>query len=108
MSVFLQADPINRQIEDITRYQEQKKIYEEQTKERQSAKPIYTPLGRTALHEDVTESKRCIPIETIELEEITLIEKELDTLIQPYLHRCNTMNEINNLVKKINNLPQRL
>lgn len=105
MSVFLQADPVNRQIEDITRYQEQKKIYEEQTKERQSAKPIYTPLGKITLQEDATDSERCILIETIDLEDITLIDKkELDTLILPYLHRCNTMNEINNLVKKINNL----
>lgn len=105
LSVFLQAEPIHRQIEDITRYQEQKKIYEEQDKERQSAAPLYTELGSIPLQADLNQTGPCINIQTIELENNTLIEKkELDTLLKPYLHRCDTMGDINNLVKKINNI----
>ena len=102
---LVQAQPIVRQIDDITRYQEQKKIFEAQKKERQTSSPIYTEVQSIPLSQENNVSNACIQIEKIDIEHITLINRtELDQLIKPYLHRCDTMNDINTLVKKINNI----
>ncbi len=102
---LLQASPIIKQVEDITRYEEQKKIYEEQTKARQTAEAIYTELTPIPLSQDNNTSQACIQIESIDTENITLIDKDvLDVLKKPYLHRCDSMHDINTLVKKINNI----
>ncbi len=104
-AVLLQAQPIIRQVNDITRYEEQRKIYEAQNKERQTSAPIYTEVKTIPLHQDSNASKACIQINEIDLENITLIsKKELDNLIKPYLHHCDTMQDINTLMKKINNI----
>lgn len=102
---LLQASPILRQVDDIIRYEEQKKIYEAQTKERETSASIYTELTPIPLSKETNASQACIHIETIDTKDITLIDKEvLDTLKKPYLHRCDTMHDINTLVKKINNI----
>ena len=102
---LLQAAPIIRQIDDITRYQEQKKIYEAQNKERQTAASIYTELKAIPLSGDDDLSHACINIESIDIQNVTRIDKKvLDGLMKPYLHRCDTMHDINTLVKKINNV----
>ena len=99
------ALPVIRQIEDITRYQDQQNIYEEQSKERRSETAIYTELSAIPLSRESNVSQACIQIESIDTEGITLIDKEeLEVLIQPYLHRCDSMEDINTLVKKINNI----
>lgn len=105
LTVFLQAQPITRQINDITRYEEQRKIYEAQNKERQTSAPIYTDVKTLPLDQDSNASKACIQLHEIDVESITLIsEKDLNSIIKPYLHRCDTMQDINTLVKKINNI----
>ena len=99
------ALPVIRQVEDITRYQDQQNIYEEQNKERQSAAVIYTELTAIPLSQEDNVSQACIQINSIDTEGITLIDKqELEVFIKPYLHRCDTMHDINTLVKKINNI----
>lgn len=102
---FIYALPVIRQIDNITRYQDQKNIYEEQTKERQSTAAIYTELTAIPLSKDPNTLQACIQIESIDTENITLIDqKDLEALIKPYLQRCDTMHDINTLVKKINNI----
>lgn len=104
MFVFLQAEPINRQIEDITRYQNQKKIYEEQSRKRQVSAPIYTEVGTIPLGQGINASTACLNLQDINVKDITLISREeLNVIIKPYLNRCDTMEDINNLVKQINN-----
>jgi hemolysin activation/secretion protein len=104
-SEHIQASPIIRHIDDITRYEEQKKIYEAQTKERQTAAFIYTELKSIPLSRNDDSSQACIHIESIEIQNVTCIDKKvLDGLMKPYLHRCDTMHDINTLVKKINNV----
>jgi len=99
------ALPVIRQIDNITRYQKQQNIYEDQNKERHSAAAIYTELESIPLSQESNVSQACIQINSIEIEDITLIDqKDLETLIKPYLHRCDTMQDINTLVKKINNI----
>lgn len=99
------ALPVIRQVEDISRYQEQQNIYETQNKERLSETPIYTELSAIPLSQENNVSQACIHIERIDTEGITRIDKEeLGALIQPYLHRCDSMHDINTLVKKINNI----
>ncbi len=102
---FLHAQPIIKQIDDITRYQEQRKIYESQNKERQTSAPIYTEVRTIPLSQDSNASKACIQINEIDLADIALINKnDLHKLASPYLHRCDTMQDISTLVKKINNV----
>ncbi|GIT98152.1 ShlB/FhaC/HecB family hemolysin secretion/activation protein [Sulfurovum sp. TSL1] len=102
---FLQALPIPKQVDDILRYEEQKKIYEEQTKARETPEAIYTELTPIPLSQESNATQACIRIESIDTTEITLIDKEvLEALKEPYLHRCDTMHDINTLVKKINNI----
>lgn len=102
---LLQASPLLKQVDDIIRYEEQKKIYEEQTETRQTPEAIYTELTPIPLSQESNASQACIRIESIDTEEITLIDREvLEALKKPYLHRCDTMQDINTLVKKINNL----
>ena len=99
------ALPVIRQIDNITRYQDQQNIYEEQNKERDSAVAIYAELTAIPLSQDSNSSQACIQINSIDIEDITLIDaKELEALLKPYLHRCDTMQDINTLVKKINNI----
>ena len=105
LSHLLQASPLIKQVDDIIRYEEQKKIYEEQAEARQTPEAIYTELTPIPLSKESNASQACIRIETIDTEEITLIDREvLEALKKPYLHRCDTMHDINTLVKKINNL----
>ena len=99
------ALPVIRQVNNITRYQDQKNIYEEQNKERQTEAAIYTELQAIPLYQNNKESQACIQIMSIDTEDITLIDqKDLKLLTKPYLHRCDTMQDINTLVKKINNI----
>jgi len=107
MSTGLLAKPesISRQIDDITRYQDQKNIYKEQIKESKASAPIYTDLQKIPLKQLGNGSKACLQIDEIIIQDITLIsKKELDIITKPYLHKCDTMDEINTMVKKINNL----
>jgi hemolysin activation/secretion protein len=103
--VYLAADPIAQQIDDVARYQEQKRLYEAQHKEQQRAAPIYTDMGRWALQRDGNGTGACIQTDRVDTSEITLInDHELSAVTAPYLHRCNSIVRINNLIKQINNL----
>lgn len=102
---LLQASQVIRQVDDIIRYEEQKKIYEAQNKERETAASIYRELTPIPLSKETNASQACIQIETIDTKDITLIDTAvLDALKKPYLQRCDTMHDINTLVKKINNI----
>ena len=99
------ALPVIRQIDNITRYQDQRNIHEKQNKERDTTDAIYTELEAIPLSQESNVPLSCIQINSIEIEDITLIDqKDLEELIKPYLHRCDTMQDINILVKKINNI----
>lgn len=102
---LIQAQPVVRQIDDIIRYQEQKKIFETQNKERQTTSPIYTEIQSIPLSQENNVSSACIQLDKIDTDAITLIEKkELSRVIHPYIHHCDTMQSINTMVKKINNI----
>ncbi len=101
----LHADPITQQIDDVARYQEQKKIYEAQQRQQKVAAPIYTDMGKWALQKENNGSTACIETEQIDTGEITLIsDRELSAITVPYRHRCNSIVQVNNLIKQINNL----
>jgi len=105
LTIGVYADPITQQIDDIARYQEQKEVYEAQQRQQKVAAPIYTDMGKWALQKENNGSEACIKTEHIDTTEITLISnRELSIITAPYLHRCNSIIQINNLVKKINNL----
>ena len=81
MPIFLSSQPVDRQINDIIRYQEQKKIYEEQNKAREISAPIYTQVEKIPLQKSNI-SSACIHIKKIDTQQITLIDrKKLDQLI---------------------------
>ena len=105
LPIFLQAITTNIPLESPTQYQEQKKIYDAQSKEKKTSESIYTDLNAIPIKEDMNASAACTHIEEITLENSELIdEDEFKILIKPYLQRCDTMQDINALVKKINNL----
>ncbi len=101
----IQANPIAQQIDDVERYQEQKRVFEENAKNIKEPTSIYTDLKFLALQSGNGTSGACIQVDRVHADDIKLIAKEkLEQVIKPYLHRCNTISEINNLVKKINNI----
>ena len=103
--VCLHADPIAQQIDDVARYQEQKAVYEAQQHQQKVAAPIYTDMGKWALQKENNGSTACIKTEQINTSEITLIShSELSAITASYLHRCNSIVQVNNLIKQINNL----
>jgi len=94
-----------RQVDNFTRYWEQQKVYEDRETQRNIKAPIYTELKTLPVTTSLNGSSSCIQIDTINTDEITLIDKkELLALTNPYLGKCNTMNALNALVKKINNI----
>ncbi len=106
LPIFLQALTTSIPLENPTLYQEQKKIFDSQTKEKKTTpESIYTELKTIPIDEDTNASKVCIDIDTITLEDSKLIdEDEFTGLIEAYSNRCNTLEDINILIKKINNL----
>ncbi len=100
-----EASSIGQQVDDVARYQEQKRVFEENTKNQQEPTNIYTDLKSLALQSSNGATSACIQIDRVHTDEIELIEqKKLAQIIKPYLHKCDTISEINNLVKKINNI----
>ena len=103
LPIFLQA--ITPSIQNPLLYEEQRKIYEEQQKEREVSTSVYTELKAIPLTKDEASSKTCIDIENIEIQNATRLDEQvLNELTKPYIGRCDTMHDINTLVKKINNL----
>ena len=100
-----QASSIEQQVDDVARYQEQKRVFEENVKKQKEPTSIYTNLRSLALQSGSDMQGSCIQIDRVHTEDIKLISKEkLEQMIKPYLHKCDTIGEINNLVKKINNV----
>ena len=105
LPIFLQAVTTHIPLQNPILYEEQRKIYDAQNIERKISQSIYTDLQEIPLEEDVNASKACIRIDEITLENSKLIDdKELDSVIKPYLHRCDSMEDINIIVKNINNI----
>ncbi len=105
LPIFLQALTTHTPLRNPILYEEQRKIYDAQHKERKLSQSIYTELQVIPVEEDVNASKACLRIDIITLENAELIDDdELDTVIKPYLHRCDSMEDINIIVKNINNI----
>ena len=105
LPIFLQAITTTTLLENPSQYQEQKRIFDVQSKEKKTSENLYTELQAISLQEDMNVSTSCIRIDKITFENSELIDAdELHIISKPYLHRCDTMQEINTLVKKINNL----
>ncbi len=105
LPIFLQALTTNIPLNNPILYEEQRKIYDAQNKEKKISQNIYTELQPIPLKEDVNASTACLRIDKITLENSKLIaDEELDAVIKPYLHRCNSIQDINMIVKNINNL----
>ena len=85
-------------------YNEQKRVYNEQKRQADIKAPIYTET--TPLKESQSpKGEPCIEINKITLVGNTLLAQEkIDNLFASYLHKCNSLTAINNLVKKINNI----
>ncbi|RLA70185.1 MAG: hypothetical protein DRG09_03845 [Epsilonproteobacteria bacterium] len=105
LPMFLQAITTHAPLINPVLYEEQRKIYDTQNKERKISQSIYTELQTIPLDEDMNASKACLRIDKITLENSKLInDEELDAVIKPYLHRCDSMEDISIIVKNINNL----
>jgi len=105
LPIFLQAITTHAPLMNPILYEEQRKIYDAQNKEKIISQNIYTELQEIPLKEDVNASKACLRIDEITLENSKLIDdEELDAVIKPYLHRCDSMDDINMIVKNINNI----
>lgn len=105
MPIFLHAIATNIPLQNPIQYQEQKKIYDARYNEKEQPESIYTELHTIPVKEDIGTSKTCINIDNIILENSEIIsEKELQAVSSMYLHRCDTLHDINTLVKKINNI----
>lgn len=98
------AETIANQIDDVMRHEEQKRVYNQFKDKAKKPMEIYTELKKAPMFEGANEGK-CIKIDTIVANDITLIGRDkIDEMIAPYLHKCSTIKEISNLVKKINNI----
>ena len=105
LPILLQAAITPTALRNPLLYEEQRKIYDAKNQERKSAETVYTELKAIPLTKKSNGSQACIEMESIEMQGITLIDKkDLEVLVKPYLHRCDTMEDINTLVKKINNI----
>ena len=102
-SVFLNASNINHQINDILLAHEQEEIFKSLSKT-QIEPNIYTPLHTLPIKSKKSFSN-CIKIKKIITKDITLIsQSKLKKLSAPYLNKCDTIDDLKNLLKKINNI----
>ena len=105
--VCVQAESImpQKQIDDIIRYQEQKRIFEAQHEELKHAASVYTEVQPLAIDHEDNVSDSCVHLKEINVDAITLIDsKSLREILSPHLRKCNTIQDINAMVKRINNL----
>ena len=104
LPLWVQASSIENQIDDVTRYQEQKNIFEEHKKKQIFDASNYTELKTLLLDKDSNNSEVCIDISDIEVDGVTIISSDIiDEIIEPYLNKCNSIKQLNIMVKKINN-----
>ena len=103
--VVLQAFPVGKVLTDPLRYDTQRRIYETQQHEaKRSKSKIYTPLAQYPLKER-EDNATCVMLKQIDTGAITLVDKSrLQAVVAPHLNRCNTMTDIQNLIRQINNL----
>jgi len=105
LNMVLYANTVRPQLDTPQHYQEQKKIYDAQSQKRKLIEPLYTETIPMPELNVTNSSGSCIPIKEIMLVDNTLIDRgEEAELFSSYINRCNTLDEINNLVTKINNL----
>ena len=99
----VQATQIDKEINDILLYEEQKNIYQENLEREKEKNLVYTNLQTHNLENN--NSGNCIKIKEIIFDNITIISKQkLQKLKEPYINRCNTIEQIKNLVRKVNNI----
>ena len=77
LPIFLQAITLSLTLVNPLLYEEQRKIYEEQQKKRQTTASIYTELKSIPLSQDDDSSQACIQIESIEIQNVTRIGKKV-------------------------------
>ncbi len=99
------ANNVQDQIEGIQRLQAEKHIFEAQQKQRRANKPpVYTELKKQMLKHGGSSGK-CIHMHSIDTHAITRISAStLARIKQRYLHRCDTIEDLQNLMTEINNL----
>lgn len=91
-------------VDNPLRYQEQKRVYDAQKEQSDLQDPIYTET-RAIQEGNTTVNKLCIPIKKIVLLNNHLLSQStLDELFVKRLNKCNTLGDINNLVRQINNI----
>lgn len=98
---------ISQQVNDILRYQEQKKIYKKAiNKLKEQKKTMYNELSLIKLEtSDDNKNKACVEIKKIEFKDITLFSQDvLNNISKPYLNKCQSIKNIRNIVKEINNI----
>ena len=104
--LLLSSDIYSNNIKEIyspIKYHKQKNVYEN-FKKNQVKKPIYTKLQPIKLSKN-DKNENCVKIKKIELLGNTLLDKrKITPILNKYQNRCDTLSEINNIVKKINNL----
>ncbi len=103
--VALQALPIGKVLTDPLRYDTQRRIYEAQQRQAQdSSAETYTPLAQHPLKK-ADRNATCVTLKQIDTSAIRLIDRQkLQAIVAPHLNHCNTMADIQNLIRSINNL----
>jgi len=77
-------------------YQEQKRIYEIHSKQKELKKPLYTEIEKIAELNSTIAGGGCIPIKEIVLLNNTLFDvEEQKVLFNPYINHCNTLEKLN-------------
>lgn len=99
------ADNVQDQIEGIQRLQAEKHIFEAQQEHRQDNKPpVYTQLQKQMLKHG-SASGKCIHIHSIDTHAVTRISAlTLKRIKKRYLNRCDTIDDLQNLMTEINNV----
>ncbi len=103
-SILVNASNIDKQINDVVLAHKQEEIFQKQIKLKSNEPNIYTTLKTLPISKSLPNG-RCIKIMSIDANDVKLIKQStLHKLFKPYINRCDTINDIKNLLNKINNI----
>ncbi|WP_232011461.1 ShlB/FhaC/HecB family hemolysin secretion/activation protein [Moritella yayanosii] len=100
-----QINKIKQKLHSQTRYEEQKKRFNElQSQKKEPLTPYSEVISIPMLQSDKT-GAGCIETKVIDVSSITILDSsDVEKVIKPFLNRCNSMVSINNLINSISNL----